>query len=39
MGNSTKPEGVFARGGSVSLQKKLGCIPKIKIIEGINHHY
>ena len=35
LGNSTKPEGVFARGGSVSLQKKLGFIPKIKINEGI----
>ena len=34
-GNSNKPEGVFARGGSVSLQKKLGFVPKISINDGI----
>ena len=34
-GNSNKPEGVFARGGSVSLQKKLGFVSKISINDGI----
>ncbi len=34
-GNSTKPEGVFARGGSRSLQKKLGFYPQISIEDGI----
>ena len=36
-GNSRKPEGVFARGGSVSLQKKFGFIPKIPIETGIKY--
>jgi len=35
-GNSNKPEGVFARGGSTFLQKKLGFSPKINIKEGID---
>lgn len=35
IGNSNKPEGVFARAGSITLQKKLGFIPKIKIKKGI----
>ena len=34
-GNSTKPEGVFARGGSTNLQKKFGFKPKISIEKGI----
>lgn len=34
-GNSSKPEGVFARGGSTNLQKKLGFVPKIGINLGI----
>jgi nucleoside-diphosphate-sugar epimerase len=34
-GNSKKPEGVFARGGSTSLQKKLKFFPKITIDKGI----
>ena len=34
-GNSNKPEGVFARGGSTLLQKKLGFVPKIDINLGI----
>jgi nucleoside-diphosphate-sugar epimerase len=36
IGNSNKPEGVFARGGSTSFQKKLGFSPKISISEGID---
>ena len=36
-GNSTKPEGVFARGGSRSLQKKLGFKPNISIEKGIEY--
>jgi len=36
-GNSTKPEGVFARGGSRSLQKKFGFKPKISIEKGIKY--
>ena len=35
LGNSSKPEGVFARGGSTIVQKKYGFIPKISIDEGI----
>ena len=35
MGNSGKPEGVFARGGSTYLQKKYGFVPKISIDQGI----
>lgn len=35
VGNSNKPEGVFARGGSILLQKKLGFVPKISLEEGI----
>lgn len=35
LGNSTKPEGVFARGGSTSLQKKYGFSPRISLNEGI----
>ena len=35
LGNSSKPEGVFARGGSTLLQKKYGFIPKISIDQGI----
>ena len=35
IGNSNKPEGVFARGGSIILQKKLGFKPKIDINFGI----
>ncbi len=35
IGNSTKPEGVFARAGSFSLQKKYGAINKIRIKKGI----
>ena len=34
-GNSNKPEGVYARGGSTSLQKKYGFVPKISIDQGI----
>jgi len=37
LGNSTKPEGVFARGGSTSLQKKFGFKPKISIEMGIKY--
>ena len=36
-GNSTKPEGVFARGGSRSLQKKFGFKPNISIEKGIEY--
>jgi nucleoside-diphosphate-sugar epimerase len=36
IGNSNKPEGVFARGGSISFQRKLGFKPKINIEEGID---
>ena len=35
-GNSNKPEGVFARGGSTILQRKYGFVPKISLNEGIN---
>jgi nucleoside-diphosphate-sugar epimerase len=35
IGNSNKPEGVFARAGSTTLQKKLGFTPNIKIKNGI----
>ena len=35
IGNSTKPEGVFARGGSRLLQKKYGFEPKVSIEQGI----
>ena len=35
IGNSTKPEGVFARGGSRSLQNKLGFKLTISIEQGI----
>ena len=35
LGNSTKPEGVFARGGSTSMQKKYGFVPKISLDDGI----
>ncbi len=35
IGNSTKPEGVFARGGSRSLQNKLGFKLAISIEQGI----
>ena len=35
LGNSTKPEGVFARGGSTLLQKKYGFVPKISLDQGI----
>ena len=35
VGNSRKPEGVFARGGSTYLQKKYGFVPKIPIDQGI----
>ena len=34
-GNSTKPEGVYARGGSRNIQKKFGFFPKITIDTGI----
>ena len=34
-GNSNKPEGVFARGGSINLQKKYKFYPKISINTGI----
>ena len=34
-GNSNKPEGVYARGGSTFLQKKYGFVPKISIDQGI----
>jgi GDP-L-fucose synthase len=36
VGNSKKPEGVFARGGSIILQKKLGFKTKISLDEGID---
>ena len=35
LGNSTKTEGVFARGGSTLLQKKYGFVPKISLDQGI----
>jgi nucleoside-diphosphate-sugar epimerase len=35
IGNSTKPEGVFARAGCVKIQRKLGFYPKINIKEGV----
>ena len=35
IGNSTKPEGVFARGGSRFLQKKYGFVPKVSVDKGI----
>ena len=35
-GNSTKPEGVFARAGCTILQKKLGFYPKITIKKGVS---
>ena len=35
IGNSTKPEGVFARGGSRLLQEKYGFEPKVSIEQGI----
>jgi nucleoside-diphosphate-sugar epimerase len=35
VGNSNKPEGVFARGGSRNLQIKYGFKPRIDINEGI----
>ena len=35
IGNSSKPEGVFARGGSTIIQKKNGFYPKISIDKGI----
>jgi nucleoside-diphosphate-sugar epimerase len=35
VGNSNKPEGVFARGGSRNLQIKYGFKPRIDIKEGI----
>ena len=34
-GNSTKPEGVFARGGDTQLQESLGFIPKVDFKTGI----
>ena len=34
-GNSTKPEGVFARAGCTKLQRKLGFYPKINIKKGV----
>ena len=34
-GNSNKPEGVYARGGSTFLQRKYGFVPKISIDQGI----
>jgi GDP-L-fucose synthase len=35
LGNSTKPEGVFAIGVSTFIQKKYGFVPKITINKGI----
>ncbi len=35
-GNSSKPEGVFARGGSRFFQRKLGFEPQISIEKGID---
>jgi GDP-L-fucose synthase len=35
VGLSTKPEGVFARGGDTGLQKKLGFVAKIEFRTGI----
>ena len=35
VGNSNKPEGVFARGGSRNLQTRYGFKPRITIDEGI----
>lgn len=35
IGNSNKPEGVFARGGCTKLQRSLNFIPKIKLYKGI----
>lgn len=35
IGNSSKPEGVFARGGSTIIQNKNGFYPKISIDKGI----
>ena len=37
IGNSIKPEGVFARGGAIYLQKKFGFKPKISIEKGIKN--
>ena len=37
IGNSIKPEGVFARGGATYLQKKFGFKPKISIEKGIKY--
>ena len=34
-GNSTRPEGVFARGGDTTLQKSLGFIPSISFETGL----
>jgi nucleoside-diphosphate-sugar epimerase len=35
VGTSTRPEGVFARGGDVSLQRKLGFSPSISLKQGV----
>jgi nucleoside-diphosphate-sugar epimerase len=35
-GNSTKPEGVFARGGDTALQKSLGFTAKVSFNDGIS---
>ena len=37
IGNSTKPEGVFARAGSFTLQKKYNIKNKISIKEGVEN--
>lgn len=34
-GTSSKPEGVFARGGSTELQNKLGFYYEIELIDGV----
>lgn len=34
-GMSDKPEGVFARGGDITLQRQIGFVPQISLPEGI----
>ena len=36
IGNSTKPEGVFARGGDASLQRSMGFTPSITFKDGVS---
>ena len=36
-GNSTRPEGVFARGGDITLQKSLGFTPSINFEAGLKN--